>query len=199
MANHFEQAQDISHKQRVIQRFQEMSLLGKMAAGGLAVNAVALTISGVDVVTDKVDETTYGSAGLGLISLSVIAGVILVDRHKNKAASRNYSEDNEFSTDSYSYTDEDGEVFDSPFPVNVVGIRGELLGAGKVIGGLSEGEDVTPVIAIQDKSAKKGQVELLGSECWWTPADEELAEALATDHAGHAITPASYYVRTLEQ
>lgn len=199
MPTHFEQEQgkDRGHLNRFAQSCKELSLLGKLAATAAVVNVPAAILGGVEVATDNVDETTYGFLAFNGGTLAAIAGVALWKRHqRNKPGDRDFSRAKSFSP--YVHTTEDGDIYDSPFPVTVVGINDELLGVGKLIGGLGTGEDAMPVIAVQDKQAENGQVELLGVECWWTPLEDEFAAALATERGGRAITPVAWYLRSLD-
>lgn len=124
------------------------------------------------------------------------------EKRRTREESRNYSEQENFT--SYDYVDtETGGIYPSPFLVAVVGIRTEMLGLGKVIGGLKENGDPepVPVIAIPDHHAPKGVVELRGEECYWLPADEEVLdltiEAMAKNLPQSNIVPAFEYKGSL--
>lgn len=121
------------------------------------------------------------------------------DRIMDEMSERDFSNRTDFGP--YIHTDrKTGEVFESPFPAAVLGIRNELLGAGKVIGSIDYDEfGGMPVIAIEDAGSPTGVVEILGVECWWSAGvDDEMAEVLAGEKAGQTIVSASVYVQTLE-
>lgn len=77
----------------------------------------------------------------------------------------------------YSHTDRDTEqVFVSPFPVAVFGIRREFFGVGNVVGSI----DDNPVIEVQDRDS--GQpCYVMGYESWWTcPVPDEIVDQMAS-------------------
>ena len=109
---------------------------------------------------------------------------------------RDYSKRDSFEP--YSYTDEDGITYVSPFIVAVFGIHSELLGTGNMIGRTRDVLGGNPVIELDDPTSPMGSVEILGAECWWSPISpdtNEIPEMLAS--VPEAIIPASVYLKTL--
>lgn len=106
------------------------------------------------------------------------------------------------SFEPFSYADEKtGAVYASPFAVVVLGIKNQLLGTGSLVGQTRDVFDGSPVIALDDKSAPGGSVEILGIECWWTPIDDSeicmnLIQKLAINES--KIMSASDYVKVLD-
>jgi hypothetical protein len=97
----------------------------------------------------------------------------------------------------YTFTDEEGSTFVSPFAVVVMGIHQEILGAGRVIGRTMESLEGNPVIELDDPTSSTGTVEILGAECWWAPLSgnaEGIAELLAS-RLGEVVLPSAYLQR----
>jgi hypothetical protein len=78
----------------------------------------------------------------------------------------------------YQLPDSD-EVLNTPFPIVALTYDNRILGTGRVIGKLEVDGDLLPVIEIEDEMAPDGLVHLLGSECIWAPATDDLIEAYA--------------------
>lgn len=188
--------------------WEEISTIGKIKIGSATIFAADTGIWGVDSIGEPgisyPEATTIVSSGLAI----AFARSAVREYKKNKrneglrtdimVYGRDFSSRGNFSP--YQHTSNDkSAVYQSPFPVTVLGIRNELLGAGKLIGCLeNEDGDEMPIVSIEDPTSPTGEVELEGVECWWAPIDDEISGLLATDEAGRQILPATQYIRTLK-
>lgn len=89
----------------------------------------------------------------------------------------------------FEYPDPDlSEIYTSPFPVIVFSLDRRLLGFGRVIGQL--GEVGEPIIEMDDTDSNTGTVHLLGFECLWNVATEEVVNKYSTSPVG---SPYEYF------
>jgi len=179
-------------------KWQGLSTLGKLAVSEVIISTAAMVEGIVNVAEGADDTITYELLTLNSMAVVGTLGYVFWHNRTNPSKAREFDRKKGFQ-EVYQYTDADDETFESPFPVAVLGIKGQILGLGKVIGSFGQGELAEPVVAIQDEKAKRGHVLLLGSECYWTPLDEEIVDAWSANNMHKVMWPASLYASSLDR